>query len=145
MIEKQIGSIENLEKYLFRKITWFLKTFLKALSIRNKMHEYEMKCFSKAQVLNPVFPNLRFSNNRTSWIWFFKNGSWLFQKQFFQKFFKFSLSLRSKLGSTSVVCRLWSFLLQGFSLQTPVRPFYPSFCFYFHISCIFNLGISDYA
>ena len=45
------------------KITWFLKTLLKALNIRNKMHEYEMKCFSKTQVLNPVFPNLRFSNN----------------------------------------------------------------------------------
>ena len=26
------------------------------------MHEYEMKCFSKTQVLNPVFPKLRFSN-----------------------------------------------------------------------------------
>ena len=26
------------------------------------MHEYEMKCFSKAKVLNPIFPNLRFSS-----------------------------------------------------------------------------------
>ena len=26
------------------------------------MHKYEMKCFSKTQVLNPVFPKLRFSN-----------------------------------------------------------------------------------
>ena len=25
------------------------------------MHEYEMKCFSKTQDLNPVFPKLRFS------------------------------------------------------------------------------------
>ena len=24
------------------------------------MHEYEMKCFSKTQVLNPVFPKLDF-------------------------------------------------------------------------------------
>ena len=44
------------------KITWFLKTLLKALNIRNKMHEYEMKCFFKTQVLNPVFPKLSFSN-----------------------------------------------------------------------------------
>ena len=29
----------------------------------NKMHEYEMKCFSKTQVLNPIFPKLRFSNS----------------------------------------------------------------------------------
>ena len=28
----------------------------------NKMHKNEMKCFSKTQVLNPVFPKLRFSN-----------------------------------------------------------------------------------
>ena len=26
------------------------------------MHEYEIKCFSKTQVLNLVFPKLRFSN-----------------------------------------------------------------------------------
>ena len=26
------------------------------------MHKYEMKYFSKTQVLNPVFPKLRFSN-----------------------------------------------------------------------------------
>ena len=68
---------------------------------------------------------------------FLKHGSWLFQKSFFQKFFKFSLFLRFKLGSTLVFCHFLSFLLQGFSLQTPVRPFYTSFCFYFLISCIF--------
>ena len=32
------------------------------LNKRNKMHAYEMKWFSKTQVLNPIFPNLRFSN-----------------------------------------------------------------------------------
>ena len=32
------------------------------MNIMNKMHEYEMKCFSKTQVLNQVFPKLRFSN-----------------------------------------------------------------------------------
>ena len=68
---------------------------------------------------------------------FFLNGSWLFQKQFFQKFFKFSLFLRFRLGSTSEFCCFWSFLLQGFSLRTLVRPFYPSFCVNFLISCIF--------
>ena len=45
-----------------KKINQFLKKLLKALNIRNKMHEYEMKCFSKTQVLNPIFPKLRFSN-----------------------------------------------------------------------------------
>ena len=77
-----------------------------------------------------------FSINRISWIRFFKTWILTFSKELFQKFFKFSLSLRFRLGSTSDFCRFWYFLLQGFSLQTPVRPFYPSFCFYFHFSCI---------
>ena len=66
-----------------------------------------------------------------------------FSKTLFQKFSKFSLSLflRFKLGSTSVFCCFLSFFLQGFSLHIPVRPFYPSFCLYFHISRIFNLGM----
>ena len=62
---------------------------------------------------------------------FLKHGSWLFQKSFFQKFCKFSLSLRFRLGSTLEFCCFLSFLLQGFSLQTPVRPFYPLFLFLF--------------
>ena len=77
-----------------------------------------------------------FSINRTLWIKFFKKRILTFSKTLFQKFFKFSLSLRFRLGSTSNFCRFLSFFLQGFSLRTPVRPFYPSFCFYFHISCI---------
>ena len=63
LIEKQARSIEILEKTEFlKKINRFLKKLLKALNIRNKMHEYKMKCFSKTQVLNSVFPKLRFSN-----------------------------------------------------------------------------------
>ena len=49
-------------RIFWKKITWFLKKLLKALNIMNKMHEYKMKFFSKTQVLNPVFPKLRFSN-----------------------------------------------------------------------------------
>ena len=40
-----------------------MQKLLKALNFMNKMHEYEMKCFSKTLVLNPVFPKLRFSIN----------------------------------------------------------------------------------
>ena len=35
---------------------------LQALKNMNKMHEYEMQSFSKTQVLNLIFPKLRFSN-----------------------------------------------------------------------------------
>ena len=37
---------------------------LKALKNMNKIHEYEMQRFSKTQILNQVFPKLRFSNIR---------------------------------------------------------------------------------
>ena len=52
-----------MEKQNFReKQPDFLKTLNKALNIMNKMHKNEIKFFSKTQVLNPVFPKLRFSN-----------------------------------------------------------------------------------
>ena len=73
-----------------------------------------------------------FSINRISWNKFFLKTD----LDFFKSFLSFSLSLRFRLGSTLDFCRFLSFFLQGFSLQTPVRSFYPSFCFYFHISCI---------
>ena len=38
-----------------------MQKLLKAMNFMNHMHEYEMKCFSKTHVLNPVFPKLRFS------------------------------------------------------------------------------------
>ena len=40
-----------------------MQKLLKALNFINKMHEYEMKCYSKTLVLNPVFPKLKFSIN----------------------------------------------------------------------------------
>ena len=56
LIDRKIGSIDrNSGK------NKFLQKILKALNLMNKMHEYEMKCFSKTQVLNLVFPTLRFS------------------------------------------------------------------------------------
>ena len=85
-----------------------------------------------------------FSINRISWIRFLKNRSWLFQNHFFKSFLSFSLSHRFGLSSTSDFCRFLSFFLQGFSLQIPVRPFYPSFYFYFHISCILIWGFWTY-
>ena len=45
----------------FEKQSKIMQKLLKALNFMNHMHEYEMKCFSKTHVLNPVFPKLRFS------------------------------------------------------------------------------------
>ena len=47
---------------VLRKTAQILHKILKALKNMSKMHEYEMQRFSKTQVLNPIIPNLRFSN-----------------------------------------------------------------------------------
>ena len=52
-------------------------------------------------------------------------------------FFKTLFSLiRSVKASKVIFCCFPPKFLQGFSPLRPVRPFYPSFCIYFHVSCI---------
>ena len=48
-----------------------------------------------------------------------------------------SLSIRSVKHSSSIFCRFPSNFLQGFCLLRPIRPFWPFFFIYFHVSCIF--------
>ena len=43
-----------------------MQKFLKAHCIMNKMHEYEMKIFSKTLEFNPDLPKTRFSINLSS-------------------------------------------------------------------------------
>ena len=79
LIETDKGSPKNFEPISFdrktvsidrnprkntvlKKTAKFLHKILQALKNMSKMHEYEMQSFSKTQVLNPVFPKLRFSN-----------------------------------------------------------------------------------
>ena len=50
----------RLDQSKFWKKPDFLKFYLKALNLRKKMHENEMKCSSKTQVLNPIFQKIRF-------------------------------------------------------------------------------------
>ena len=125
--KKDVFPDFRLVQSIFRSIEIFFKNFGEPLYL--------------VRLIETVFRSIEHRESS-----FLKHGSWLFQKSFFKSFSSFlSLSLRFRLGSTSDFCRFWSFLLQDFSLQTPVRPFYPSFCFYFLISCIFNLEISNYA
>ena len=62
-IDRKIDSIDwNSRKNRFLKNQRnFVQKPLKALNLMNKMHEYKIKCFSKTQVLNPVFQTMRFS------------------------------------------------------------------------------------
>ena len=55
---------------------------------------------------------------------------------FSKSFQTLSLSIRSVKGRIKIFCRFPSFFLQGSSPLRPVRPFYPSFCIYFHVSWI---------
>ena len=74
-----------------------------------------------------------FSINRTLWIKFFLNSVWLIQNTFSNLFQTFlSLSLRLGKAPLRIFCHFSTKFLQGFSLTRPVRPLYPSFCFYFH-------------
>ena len=67
LIDRKIASIDRnsrkkKKKTVLRKTAQFLHKILQALKNMSKMHEYEMQRFSETQVLNPVIPNLRFSN-----------------------------------------------------------------------------------
>ena len=80
-----------------------------------------------------------FSIDRKSCKEFFLKLIFTCSNSLFQKFFNFfslSLSIRLGQGSNPFFCRFPPFFLQGFSLPRPVRPLYPSFCIYFHFSCI---------
>ena len=64
-IDWKTGSIDrNSGNFFifFLKQTSFVQKLVKSLNFKNKMHEYEMKCFSKTQVLNPVFPKFKIFN-----------------------------------------------------------------------------------
>ena len=63
-IYRKTGSIDRNSRKIFflKKQTSFMQKLLKVLNFKNKKHEYEMKCFSKIQVLNPVFPKFKIYN-----------------------------------------------------------------------------------
>ena len=54
-----------------------------------------------------------------------------------------SLSLRSVKIQSKIFCRFPSNFFKGFCLLRLVRPFYPSFFIYFHVSCIFFMHFGD--
>ena len=53
------------------------------------------------------------------------------------KVFQLFLSLYNSVKAPiRFFCHFPPYILQGFSLPRPVRPLYPSFCIYFHFSCM---------
>ena len=48
------------KKTAFERKTWFFEILPQSIEYKEKMHEYEMKCSPKTQVLNPIFQTFRF-------------------------------------------------------------------------------------
>ena len=67
-IDQETGSIDQKSgKIIFlKKQSILMQKLLKAHCIMNKMHEYEMKSFSKTLEFNPDLPKSRFSINLSS-------------------------------------------------------------------------------
>ena len=85
-----------------------------------------------------------FSINQTSCFRFFKNSSLTDSNVFFKSFFQTFLSLRLGKAAQSLFCHFQPQFLQGFSPSRPVRPFYPSFCSYFHVFKHFFMHLKGY-
>ena len=73
-----------------------------------------------------------FSINQTSCFRFFKNSSLTDSNTFSKVFFKLFFSLRLGKVAQRFFCHFLPQFLQGFPPSRPIRPFYPSFCSYFH-------------
>ena len=60
-IDRKLGKIG-----FFEKQSILMQKFLKAHCFMNKMHEYEIKSFSKTLEFDPDLPKTRFSINLSS-------------------------------------------------------------------------------
>ena len=79
------------------------------------------------RLIEPVFLSIE---HRVSG--FLKTILWLIQTPFSQSFSNFFSLSPTWQGSTQIFCHFLPKFLQGFPPSRPVRPFYPSFWFYFH-------------
>ena len=107
--------------------------FLQFQSIESVFRSIEIAFKNSNESLSISIDRNCFSINRTSWIiFFFKKLRFDLFIYFFKTFSNFPLSLRLGKAPLRIFCRFQPNFLQGFSLPKPVRPLYPSFCFYFH-------------
>ena len=91
------------------------------------------------QLIEPIFRSIE---HRISG--FFKTVLWLFQNIIFKKFFNFFSLSPTWQGCTQIFCRFLHQFLLGFPLSRLVRPFYPSFWFYFHVFMHFFHAFKGY-
>ena len=124
------GKISKNQVFFFSPKSCFFQNF----DWSNLIFDQSKSCFKNSVSLYLVWliePVFRSIEHRVSG--FFKNSSLTISNIFFKSFFNFfSLSLTWQ-GCTQIFCRFLPQFLQGFSPSRPVRPFHPSFWFYFHV------------
>ena len=138
----------NALRSFYTKLLCFSKIFFFQNFDRSNLFLYQSKLRLKSLVSFYCFDRCSidtrsieaFSINRKSYRECFLK-TWFSRVQLtFQKVFKLSLSLSLSSigqGSNPIFCHFPPTFLQGFSPLRPVRLFYPSFCIYFQVSCIF--------
>ena len=103
--------------------------FLQFRSIESVFRSIKIAFKNFCEPLSGSINRTCFSINRTSSIKFFFKNSDLTCSSTFSNF---PLSLQLSKAPLRIFCRFQPNFLQSFSLPRPVRPLYPSFCFYFH-------------
>ena len=117
----------------FHKILAWLCVFR---SIESVFRSIEIAFKISWLVLCVSIDRILFLINRKSYGEFLKHLILTCSNTFSKCFQTLSLFIRSVKAPIKIFCRFPLFFLQGFSPLRPVRPFYPSFCIYFHVSCI---------
>ena len=80
------------------------------------------------QLIEPIFRSIEHNVSG-----FFKNSSLTDSNIFFKSFLKLFSFSPTWQANTKIFCRFLPKFLQGFPPSRPIRPFYPSFCSYFHV------------
>ena len=125
-------KIQCFEEFLHYSALFFIKLFFpefRPIEMRLKM--FVSLCLFRS--IESIFWSIE--NRLES---FLKKNLILTCSTYFSKSFQtLSLSLRSVKAQFNFFCSFPPILLQGFSPLRSVRLFYPSFCIYFQVSCIF--------
>ena len=145
-------------KQVFLRISYSCILFIKYYALRSLC--IKLLCFSK-KIFFPQFQSIELVSRLieiaiksfglalcVSIDWTYFSFNWKSYREFFKTFVfshvlhysnffqTLSLSIRSVQDSYQDFCHFPPKFLQGFSPLRPVRPFYHSFCIYFHVSCI---------
>ena len=117
------NQVFSLKSYFFQNFNWSNLIF-----DQSKSYLKNLVSLCLVWLIEPVFRSIK---HRVSG--FFKNSSLTDSNTFSKSFFKIFFLSPTWQGCTKIFCCFLPQFLQGFSPSRPVRPFYPSFCSYFHV------------